>query len=1359
MFVWRLQVLDWAGTGQWRWRWRLLDDKGAYVTDHQVEIDGTAWQFDAFTNLHHYLKWAAAPDRRWAHQAELVEQVGEWVGQHVLGPRIGTELARRRGPVQIEVSADATVLGHLPWELARVNGRTLAGHRTNLVIVPENHDAFDKQPVGERLRMLAVFSLPDGVGALNLRKERVALARLVQRIARVNNKAIELRVLQYGATRGRLEDALEEAEGWDVVHLSGHGLAGGLVLEKPDGRRDVITSEDLVELLDRGRDQIKLVTLSACESAAVTAAEHLRQLGLGPAVADNGDAPADGPAPPPDKPLPAVAAALVAGLDCAVLAMRYPVVDDFAIALTGSFYDLLLGKSQPVAKALALSLTQRTVIPDDATPGTPALSVGTPVLFGPRAADLTLTTPRGQGATIDTDTSKLAEFPDQPVRFVGRVGALTRASGVLADESGRPGVVLFGMAGAGKTACALELAYTHERSFPLMAWFAAPEETPGGAEIRPVLASFALATERQLPDLRWAHLVDDPEKLRGFLPQLTEIMEQNRILLVLDNVESLLTEGGAWRDERWGWVLAALMGHSGLSRVVVTSRRLPVGLPEAMLVEPVHALSLPESVLLARELPRLRGLIDGTDLPAGLTAETGREVAARVLGVVQGHPKLLELADGAAVDPVELRSRLADADAAWLARGTRLDGFLREESSTASDDDFGAVLAGWTRSAAAGLPDEAGLLLRVLCGLEDADRTPNVLEVLWPQVWERAGGSGSAPDVAALLPALAGRALVAQECDPESGAVLGWGVHPGVADAVRADTDQGLAEVVDEVAGDAWLGTLREAQSREVEEREGAWVLRAARSAAPYLLRRGRWGDLDFVAEQVLARDRGVSAAVVLAPMLRVAAEATRGGELELALGRTHARVVLWLDPARGVALLDELLEAAVAAGRYDNASALAGDLANRYRAEGRYVEALGLVDRQVDYSRRAGFGPWTQLADQTQRLQIEYLQGRHREVLDQVEGLRERMATLPADPDPATERVNVWNVRETTLNIGAGAAQNLGLWERALELNTENLAFKRGRGAGAHEQAKAAFNACGSLIRLGRLTEARELLIGCREVFEQAQDILGLGKSLSALADVEDELGHGERAVDLERAALRFRYAAVDTRDVVVSHHNLANYLQDSGADPGLVGAHRVAAAVIGYWIGSGLLPGPLSALGRLLAAEGSSVPRSFGQVCALVGQVPGVDLAGLLARLPGRAPDPDTAVQAVLAAASDAAAAQRPDRIEQALAGWEPVLSALHTAATNPDPDTRAAAATALTAVLDRFADSDDWAALAAVLRRVHTGERDPDVLLGGLDDIDTAIVRRALDILTGTATIDPDAWHTLTDDTANGQDEPDC
>ena len=273
----RLEVLGY--TGPMSWRWRLTDPNGAFLADHQVELDAGAWEFEAFTDLHAYLRWNAAPDRRLEHEAELVTQVGDWITAHALGPAVVEKLAQARGAVRLEVPAAAAWLGYRPWELARHTGRTLAGHRVSFVIDQQPHHELPKQPVGERLRMLAVFSLPDGAGALNLRRERYALTQLVQQIAKVNNKAIDLRVLQYGATRQRLEEALLEQPGWDVIHLSGHGLAGGLVLETDTGTHDVITSDQLVDLLDYGSDQIKLVTLSACESAAVTAKEHLQQLG------------------------------------------------------------------------------------------------------------------------------------------------------------------------------------------------------------------------------------------------------------------------------------------------------------------------------------------------------------------------------------------------------------------------------------------------------------------------------------------------------------------------------------------------------------------------------------------------------------------------------------------------------------------------------------------------------------------------------------------------------------------------------------------------------------------------------------------------------------------------------------------------------------------------------------------------------------------------------------------------------------------------------------------------------------------------------------------------------------------------
>ena len=78
-------------------------------------------------------------------------------------------------------------------------------------------------------------------------------------------------------------------------------------------------------------------------------------------------------------------------------------------------------------------------------------------------------------------------------------------------------------------------------------------------------------------------------------------------------------------------------------------KREPIG---ALQVESVDALSLDEALLLARELPHLRELIRGT-LP-GVDREVSRRLALGVLNVAQGHPKLLELADGQAADPVRL---------------------------------------------------------------------------------------------------------------------------------------------------------------------------------------------------------------------------------------------------------------------------------------------------------------------------------------------------------------------------------------------------------------------------------------------------------------------------------------------------------------------------------------------------------------------------------------------------------------------------------------------------------------------------------------------------------------------------------
>src|SRR5260370_20787907 len=162
------------------------------------------------------------------------------------------------------------------------------------------------------------------------------------------------------------------------------------------------------------------------------------------------------------------------------------------------------------------------------------------------------------------------------------------------------------------------------------------------------LTDFALTLESYLDGFQMAHLLTSADSLAGFLPRLTEMMERSRLLIVIDNAESLISEGGEWRDARWGHVLCALTAHGGPGRVSVTSRRVPVGLSR-LRVEAVDALSAGEALLLARELPSLRRLSQG-EIP-GIERHVAHRLARRALEVPPGHPKLLELADGPAARP------------------------------------------------------------------------------------------------------------------------------------------------------------------------------------------------------------------------------------------------------------------------------------------------------------------------------------------------------------------------------------------------------------------------------------------------------------------------------------------------------------------------------------------------------------------------------------------------------------------------------------------------------------------------------------------------------------------------------------
>ena len=239
-----LSVADFDGSGGGLgWRWVLTEPGGAFVADHQVRLAPGEPGYEAFTDLYGYLRWRADPQDRVASEASLVAEAGRWIGERVLGA-VGAALAARApAVVRVVVPEAARVLAFRPLELAVVAGRPLAVQGITLVLAGRRETRRGEAAGGGAAAGAGVVQLAGGRRcALNLRRERFELARLLQEVAEVSGRGVELRVLQYGVTRERLREVAREGAGWDVVHVSGHGGRGAFVLEHPDGRPDPVSS-------------------------------------------------------------------------------------------------------------------------------------------------------------------------------------------------------------------------------------------------------------------------------------------------------------------------------------------------------------------------------------------------------------------------------------------------------------------------------------------------------------------------------------------------------------------------------------------------------------------------------------------------------------------------------------------------------------------------------------------------------------------------------------------------------------------------------------------------------------------------------------------------------------------------------------------------------------------------------------------------------------------------------------------------------------------------------------------------------------------------------------------------------------
>jgi tetratricopeptide (TPR) repeat protein len=915
--------------------------------------------------------------------------------------------------------------------------------------------------------------------------------------------------------------------------------------------------------------------------------------------------------------------------DCAVVAMRYAVEDEFAMVLAGALYDGLFRQRQSLPRATQRALT---IAMHDSGCRAGTLSLITPALFGAKAAELKLIPPMRLAGRFTVKETGLAYFPSEPEHFVGRVTALTRASAALAAESRRSGVLFHGMAGAGKTSCAVELAYHHETAarFQAFVWYRAPEPDK---DISLALRDFALAMEKQLPGFTMVHIVDRVEAFKNWLPRLTEMLESNAVLVVLDNLESLLTSSGRWRDERYGWLVDAVLKPGGLSRAVLTSRVRPADLPPCTEVIPVHALSRDEALLLVRELPNLRRLLDGNR--AGTSIETGRELVHRTLRLMQGHPKLIELSEKLADDPLRLSAQLDRAET--VRDASKLDAFFRDGETSLDAEEFTASLRDWSTGIAGTLPETARTLFHFVCAIEESDRNSRVIKSNWSDLLKRLGRPEAENDVSELLATLVAAGLVEKKAESTDNKQFGISIHPGVAEAGRVEAGAEFQQAVDAELATTWAFVMQRAlQQYPTAPDARTMIVRAGLSAFPYLSRRQEWDTASRMLEQVYHADHAPATVAAVLPRVRRAAEASTGTDR----GHYHRGVLAMVLQQAGriqeaEVLMRTVIEQAAERGEFREAAITTIHLSSLLRDSGRLNEALAVLEQEAEFARRAGeISPWSELWNEVQRLKIIVAQGEYEKALARVYELIEQLKELPDRPEPMPRP---WVLPESLLNTGRAAALRLGEWQQVLDLNAQILKSMQKRGTSPWELARQQYNDYGPLLRLKRWDEARDLLVACRVIFERENDLGYLGKIALAFGDLEKRLGRFAEARRFEETALRLTYAAGEIESVSISHFNLANDIVSGRGEWGEVLAHRLAATIINILMQSGDVGLDLTGLKHDLQRGGeqadAALPTNFSTLCATVERIEGVQFRELVGRLIEGRMTGDQVLQQVLA------------------------------------------------------------------------------------------------------------------------------
>ena len=421
----------------------------------------------------------------------------------------------------------ASRLQSLPWELLH-DGKGYVSDGKYPVRIRRRLPNYAQQPpritqLPIRILLLSPRPEQDGVGYID---HRASALPLVDGVATLG-ELVQVSVLT-PPTLGALEQALRRASEagipYHVVHFDGHGVydpqhgLGALCFEDPQdsqqlsGRRMQLVHADTLAALLRDY-RIPLVFLEACQTAQTDT-----------------------------DPSASVAAKLLEEGIASVVAMTHSVLVATAQRFVTHFYRAL-AEGQRIGKAM---LAGQTALMRDtfrlSMAGAGDLHLQdwfVPILYQEQHDPqlfARIPSSTAQRMTAQQRQTRLGRLPEPPPHsFIGRSRELLQVERLLEQQ---PYAVLRGQGGAGKTTLAVELArwLVQSRRFGRCAFVSVEQYTHPDYVLEQLLQQLVNPNHNFA-----AEYASDTDKA---LQAIRRVLENERVLIVVDNVEALLADEG-----------------------------------------------------------------------------------------------------------------------------------------------------------------------------------------------------------------------------------------------------------------------------------------------------------------------------------------------------------------------------------------------------------------------------------------------------------------------------------------------------------------------------------------------------------------------------------------------------------------------------------------------------------------------------------------------------------------------------------------------------------------------------------------------------------------------------------------------